>query len=59
MKEEREMHASTANLYSKTVFKVYSDLRYNGEVVHTTQEEAQGYEKQGNFPEGEKSPNIT
>lgn len=41
------MHASTTNLYPKTVFKVYSDLRYNGEVVHTTQEEAQGLRKTG------------
>jgi hypothetical protein len=53
------MHASTAKLYSKTIFKVYSDLRYNGKIAHTTQEGDTKVTKKGKVSEGEKSPNIT
>jgi hypothetical protein len=55
MKEEREMHASTAKLYSKTIFKVYSDLRYKGKIAHTQQEGGKGYEKGESLRRGEIS----
>ena len=55
MKEEREMHTSTTHPYSKTLFKVYSDLRHNGKLPKPHMNEAQSYEKGGTFQRGEIS----